>query len=89
MRAVPLLGGLGRWRPHHRLRLCVPQDRGAAGDVLEMGSKPFGAAPELVVKTKPPEKDLDFTDSLHEANSTNREQLGKPLFWDGTLKIIA
>src|SRR5437899_2027656 len=47
---------------------------------LDCSNKPLGTAPELVVKTKPPEQDLDFTGVFHETkNRTNRERVGKPL----------
>jgi hypothetical protein len=32
---------------------------------LDGTDKPLSTAPELVVKTKPPEQDLDFTTGLH------------------------
>jgi hypothetical protein len=35
---------------------------------LDCSDEPFGAAPELVVETKPPEEDLDFGGPSHKAN---------------------
>jgi hypothetical protein len=47
---------------------------------LDGADEPFRPAPELVVKAKPPEQDLDFTVSfLHANNRTNHEPVGKPL----------
>ena len=47
---------------------------------LDRADEPLGAAPELVVETKPPEQDLYFTIAFHDAdNSTKRELVGKPL----------
>jgi len=47
---------------------------------LDCADEPFRPALELVVETKPPEQDLDFTIAFHKAdNSTNHERIGKPL----------
>src|SRR6476620_1785506 len=47
---------------------------------LDCSGETFGAAPEIVVKTKPPEQDLDFTNSFHGTDiRTNHERIGKPL----------
>jgi hypothetical protein len=48
----------------------------------------LGTAPELVIETKPPEQDLDFTGSFHSADSTNREQFGKPLGIGGLMSEV-
>jgi len=60
---------------------------------LDCSDEPFGAAPELVVETKPPEQDLDFTIAFHNADSAKRERGDKPLGIGcagvGTPKIIA
>ena len=43
---------------------------------------PSARRPELVVKTQPPEQDLDFTASFHGANfSTNQEQIEAARYW--------
>ena len=43
---------------------------------------PSARRPELVVKTQPPEQDLDFTASFHGANfSTNHEHIEAARYW--------
>ena len=54
---------------------------------LDRSDEPFGAASELVVKTQPPEQDLDFTGLAHEVNSTKHEHFGKPLGIGGSTAL--
>jgi hypothetical protein len=47
---------------------------------LDRADEPLGTAPELVVETKPPEQDLDFTIAFHIAGiAQNMNIIDKPL----------
>jgi hypothetical protein len=66
--------------------MCSISDRTRSRSVallhypLDRSNEPLGPAPKLVVKTKPPEQDLDFTGAFHyAAYSTKHERDDKPL----------